>query len=753
METIFNAVPVGLYRTTASGQLVEANPRLAELLRYPSLEALFAVNVTELYVTDMDRGRLLEGLDHHGAANQRDIAFRRYDGSTLVADVITRRVDIGEETFFVGVVSDVSGRKELKARADRFARAAAASGEIIFMTDADGIFTYVNPEFTRVYGYEPDEVIGHTTPRILKSGMQAPEDYQLLWARLLSGQNAFGEFRNRTKDGRVVLVDASANAVTDDAGAITGYVAIQRDITARRHIENALHESEALFRRVFDESPIGMAVIGNDNRFERANAAFCDMVGRPEEVLRTLTYLDITHPEERDRTAALGRALRNGDIESIELEKRYVRPDGTVLWAAVSVRVIRDAAGRPLWTMPVLINLTERHRLELQLRHAQKMEAIGQLAGGIAHDFNNILTAILGYCDLVLKSHRDDAALTADVRQILACGHRAAALTKQLLAFSRKQVMRLEIADINDVLERFHQLVRPILGEDIELSFDLAPGPLPVQCDVPQLEQVTMNLIVNARDAMPNGGVIRVRTAAVTVDDHHVTPRDVMPGGQYVQLVIEDSGTGMNEETKRRLFEPFFTTKESGKGTGLGLSVVYGIVRQLGGFVWVYSEEGRGSTFKLYFPLAEERDASASAHVPTSALPDHGEGRILLVEDDPDVRAFAADVLRRHGYDVSVAGCGKEALAVFEQGHRPDLVVVDMVMPGMTGAELARHIRAQHPNVNVLFTSGYIDQRVRTALDGDADLLEKPFTAMGLLSRVRRSLDRPIPGTAQRTSE
>jgi two-component system cell cycle sensor histidine kinase/response regulator CckA len=595
--------------------------------------------------------------------------------------------------------------------------------------------------FTRVYGYTSDEVVGQKTPRVLKSGVHSAAEYETLWRTLRSGRTVRRELTNRRKDGTTVLIDTCGNAVVDASGSLTGFLAIQRDITTKRQAEQALHESVALFRRIFDESPVGVAVIGMDGRFARANARLCDILGWSEEELKGRTFLDVTHPDERESSQSAVDDLRSGRIDQIRIEKRYVRKDGKTAWADVSGRVVRKPNGEPICMMPVIIDITERRSLEQQLRQAQKMEAIGQLAGGIAHDFNNILTVMLGYSELLLDDIHGDESLAA-LRQIQEGGHRAAALIKQLLAFSRTQVLRVEVADLNIILERFHQLVRPIIGEDIDLTFDLAPQPVLVRCDVAQFEQVAMNLIVNARDAMPNGGSIRVRTAIVTVEDGGGEGHDgvVMPSGEYAQLVVQDTGCGMSEEARRRLFEPFFTTKGPGKGTGLGLAVVYGIVKQLGGFIWVYSEVGRGTTFRVYFPRAEQTGA---AERPSAVEIAHraGEERILLVEDNAEARAFAALVLRKHGYDVREAATGTEALEHVEQ-QKPDLLITDMVMAGMDGAELASRITQTNPDVKVLFTSGYMNHRLVSASDAAFDLLEKPFTATALLNRVRRCIDR-----------
>jgi PAS domain S-box-containing protein len=740
-EAILNGLPVGLFRATRSGRLLGANAYLAAMLGFESTAPLLAASLIEFYVDPDARTRAFEALDRPGATIRFTALLHRRNGSTFLAEVVACRVDDEPDPSHVGLVTDISERKRLEDDAKRFAHAAEASGEIIFMTDPGGTFTYVNPEFTRVYGYAAGELNGRHTPRILKGGVEPVDSYQDFWTQLLSGRSVRREFMNRRKDGSLVLIDGSANPVLDQHGTITGFLAIQRDITERRRTENALHESEALFRRIFDQLPVGAALLNTGGTFERANAAFCNLFGWSEAELKQMTSADITHPEERERSAQITRDLIAGTIEQADIEKRYVRRDGAVLWGALSVRLIRDASGRSLWTMPVVIDITERRRLEDQLRQSQKMEAVGQLAGGIAHDFNNILTAMLGFCELALANEETPESVAEDLHQIEMGGQRAAALTRQLLAFSRKQVLRLEPVELSGVLENFHRLVRPIIGEDVELTFELSSAPTPVLADVAQLEQVAMNLVVNARDAMPHGGAIHIRTAPVRLDAEAAILHDVaMPTGEYVQLVVEDTGHGMDEETRRRVFEPFFTTKPPGLGTGLGLAVVYGIVKQMGGFIWVYSEPGQGTTFKIYFPQAEQTVGPRAVRSAGASTAGRGE-RILLVEDDREVRAYAARVLQQNGYQVIEAASGIEALEQLATSAAPDLILTDIVMPEISGPAFVRQATDRYPTMKFVFMSGYLDHRVVASLGREIDVLEKPFMPATLLERVRNTLD------------
>src|SRR3989454_2815827 len=384
----------------------------------------------------------------------------------------------------------------------------------------------------------------------------------------------------------------------------------------------------------------------------------------------------------------------------------------------------------------------ERKQLEQQLRQAQKMEAIGQLTGGIAHDFNNMLTVILGYSELLLKSLPTDAPLRDDVEQVKEAGERASLLTKQLLAFSRKQVLQPKVLDLNTVLTNMDRMLQRLIGEDIALVAVPAPGLWHVYADPSQIEQVMMNLAVNARDAMPNGGKLTIETANVQLDDAYAHQHGPVQPGSYVMLAVSDTGCGMDRETQARIFEPFFTTKEPGKGTGLGLSTVYGIVKQSGGYVWVYSEVGRGTAFKIYLPRGEGAVETVEPGV-APARTVRGSEMILLVEDDRAVRVLARSTLQAHGYTVLEAHHGKHALQVYEQHAGPiHLLVTDVVMPEMSGRELADRLKPSRPNMKVLFMSGYTDKAIvhHGELDPGAAFLQKPFTPDALARKVREVL-------------
>ena len=385
----------------------------------------------------------------------------------------------------------------------------------------------------------------------------------------------------------------------------------------------------------------------------------------------------------------------------------------------------------------------ERKQLEQQLRQAQKMEAIGQLTGGIAHDFNNMLTVILGYSELLLKSLLPDAPLRDHVEQVKEAGERAAALTGQLLAFSRKQVLQPKVLDLNAVLTNMDRMLQRLIGEDIALVAVPSPGLWRVYADPSQVEQVIMNLAVNARDAMPQGGKLTIETANVDLDAAYVRQHPGSKAGPHVMLAVSDTGCGMDAATQAHIFEPFFSTKEPGKGTGLGLSTVYGIVKQSGGYVWVYSEVGRGTAFKIYLPRIEDAVETVEPGV-APARTVRGSETILLAEDDNRVRALIRSTLQANGYTVLEAHHGKHAIQVCEQHAGPiHLLVTDVVMPEMSGRELAERLKPSHPNIKVLFMSGYTDKAIvhNGELDPGIAFLQKPFTPDVLARKVREVLD------------
>jgi two-component system cell cycle sensor histidine kinase/response regulator CckA len=555
---------------------------------------------------------------------------------------------------------------------------------------------------------------------------------------------AFGESttrmedqRLRRADGSTVSVDVSASPVR--VGDETIVVLILRDITERKRAEVRLQESEEQYRLLFDSNPHPMWVFEPATlAFLAVNDAAVRMYGYSREEFLGMTIRDIRPPE--DVPALLEKIEARGRGETVGSLWRHRLKSG----ALVEVEVASSALlfrGRPA-RLVLVTDVSDKRRLEAQLLQAQKMEAVGRLAGGVAHDFNNLLGVITGYSELLGKTLEPGHRGRGKLEEIQKAAERAAGLTRQLLAFSRKQVLATRVLDLNHIVAELEKMLRRLIGEDVQLLSRTAAGLWPVRADSGQIEQVIVNLVVNARDAMPRGGTVVVETSNVVIDDAYARSHADVSTGAYVMLTVSDTGEGMDEATQSLIFEPFFTTKEEGKGTGLGLATVFGIVKQSGGHIRVYSEPGMGSTFKVYLPRAGE--AAEPEPVPEPEKSTRGNETILLVEDAEALRVMIREILEGAGYGVIECGDAAEALRTLAaEVARADLLLTDVIMPQASGPEVARSLREKHPGLKVLFMSGYTNQAIghHGVLEDGATLLEKPFTTESLLRKVRSVLD------------
>jgi two-component system, cell cycle sensor histidine kinase and response regulator CckA len=511
----------------------------------------------------------------------------------------------------------------------------------------------------------------------------------------------------------------------------------------RLRMEAALRESQAQLARTESFALVMTAHVSLDGRWLKVPPTLCALLRTTEAELLGATVSAVTHPDHVAEDEAERRRLAAGEVRSSDLEVRLLRRDGRPVWVYLNRSVVQDAAGTPLYLLTYLRDVTDRRTLEEQLRQAQKMEAVGQLAGGIAHDFNNLLTAIIGNGELLLREMEISDTRRLDLLEINRAAHRAATLTRQLLAFSRKQILQPRLLNLNQVVTELSTMLRRVIGEHVELRLDLDPRLGLVLADPGQMEQVITNLAVNGRDAMSSGGCLTIRT--LTLDGSHVPHTGPDEGellGPHVALSVSDTGVGMDDRTRARLFEPFFTTKELGRGTGLGLATVYGIVRQSGGHIRVHTRLNEGSTFTVYLPHAVgatylEDDGPGPAEAPG------GAGTVLVVEDEEAVRTLACRVLRAKGYRVLEAASADLALAILGGNTDSiDLLLTDVVMPGMSGPALAQRLIGQHPSLRVLYMSGYAEEAIERqgSLPAGGDLLDKPFTADQLARRVRAAI-------------
>ena len=514
----------------------------------------------------------------------------------------------------------------------------------------------------------------------------------------------------------------------------------------RSHAEADLRASEARLKAIIDAALDAVITMDGDGVVLSWSPQAERVFGWPaSEAVGGKLSTTIIPPrfrEAHERGLAHFLGTGEGPVLNQRIEITGLRRDGREIPVELTITPVRLGGA---WLFSAFLrDISERKLLEAQLRQAQKMEAVGRLAGGIAHDFNNLLTAIIGYTDLALADLREGDPMRQDMEEILRAAHRAAGLTRQLLAFSRQQVLAPRVLDLNEVVQTVDKMLGRLVGEDIELQSVLAPGLGHIKADPGQLEQVIVNLAVNARDAMPTGGKLTIETADVEMAETRGRDLTTVPAGRYVMLAITDSGTGMDEDTKARIFEPFFTTKEQGKGTGLGLATVYGIVKQSGGFIWLYSEPGHGTTFKIYLPRVEGAADALAPPVGTAAVP-RGTETVLIVEDEEAVRALAKTALARKGYRVLEAANGGEALLLCESERAPiHLLVTDVVMPGLGGADLAQRLAPLRSEMKVLFISGYTDRAAARhgTMQPGAAYLEKPFSLDALARKVREVLDR-----------
>lgn len=618
--------------------------------------------------------------------------------------------------------------------------------DCVITIDMRGMVTEFNPAAERTFGYQREDALG----RELASLIVPPslrEAHRRGLARLAAGAEGtllgkLVEMVGMRADGTEFPIELAIAAVhVQDAPMLT---AVLRDITERKRAEQALLESERAYRSTFDEAPVGIAHLSLDGQGLRVNRRLGDLLGSADRPLMAVDLDSLAHPDDAGQDAAARETLLAGGMERYVGVKRYRRnDDGQFIWVNLAISLHRDAEGIPSYFIAIIEDLSERRRLEEQLRQAHKMEAVGRLAGGIAHDFNNLLTAILGYSDFVLEALTASHPARSHVEEIRRAGESASSLTRQLLAFSRQQVLQPQIVDLNDAVTQMDLLLRRVIGEDVVLTSRLATALDPVSVDPGQLQQIIMNLAVNARDAMPSGGQLRIETGHMTLDEAYVASHRGASLGPHVMLAVTDTGSGMSAETMSHVFEPFFTTKPRGEGTGLGLATTYGIVKQSGGSIWVDSEVGQGTTFKVFLPRATHVENFPAAPRPP-ARPAHGTETILVAEDQAEVRELTRMMLEKQGYTVLEAATGPDALRILrERTGTIDLLLTDVIMPAMSGRELVSHLHVSHPRTKVLYCSGYTDDAIvrHGRLEAGVAFLQKPFTSNSLLAKVREVLD------------
>ena len=684
-----------------------------------------------------------------GAVWQGEIINRRKDGSVYTEEMTITPVQNceGEINGFIAVKQDVTERKKsenrLRRSEEQFRLLFEKSPLGIILVGTDYRFLRVNEAFCKLTGYSEHELLGTTV-----SDITFPQDVERdaeLSRKLLRGEVGAVKLEKRynKKGGGIVWAEMAKTLVRDAYGAPTYAVGIIADLTEKKEAARALRSAEEKYRRIFEDAIVGIFQSTREGQFLAANPAMARMLGyaSPSELMANCengTGKFYVNPADSDR---LNKLLDEAGVAQ-NFEAEVYRKDRSKIWLSEHVHVVRKD-GIVVCHEGMAEDITERKLLEDQLRQAQKMEAVGRLAGGVAHDFNNALGIIIGYSELLSDRFPPVADEARFLGEIKTAALRGADLTRQLLAFSRKQVIEPTILDLNSIVADTEKMLRRLIGEDVEMCLSQTPELWAVRADRCQIEQVLMNLVVNARDAMPNGGKLTIATANVNLDEAFARANAYVKPGPYVALRVGDTGCGMDDETVAHIFEPFFTTKIAGKGTGLGLSMVYGIVKQSAGYILVDTKLGQGTTFTIYLPQMQK------PRVP-EGLPElcgaacGGVETILVVEDEAPLRELVRACLEQKGYRVLTADNGETALHLLEadSGHI-DLVVSDMIMPGLSGAEFGERLNGLRPHAKIIYMSGYTDDRVALSktMQRRSKFLQKPFTSDVLLGKVREELD------------
>jgi two-component system cell cycle sensor histidine kinase/response regulator CckA len=745
---LFERCPTGILYTTLEGRILACNPGLARMLGYSTPEEVLGLTAEDLYMDRGDRAPLLKRLLQDRQLKDVEKCFKKKDGTPIwfLANMTLVEDEHGAPGVIEGTLVDITQRKKLEMalreshaelrEANEFHKQVIASTrEGVVIHDRELRYVLWNRAMEERTGLCAEDVLG-----------RYPWDFFPFVRDLGIDEAMRGSLRGEThvspdipfhvpSTGKHGWFIAQCAPLRDARGEITGVVTTMSDITERKRVEEALRASEQHFRAVFEVSQDGILIADEKGIYVDANPAACRLFARRREELVGHAISEFAPPGldlEKKWQTLMAEGTARG-------EYRSEWPDGSIrdteYWVAAHFLPNRHLA--------FFRDITESKQLEEQLRHAQKMEAVGQLAGGVAHDFNNLLMVILGRCEMLQGLAAAGDSLQAGVKEIQMAADRAVSLTRQLLAFSRKQELLPRVLDLNQLVRGIETLLRRALGEQIEVILQLESGLCPIKVDQGQFEQVILNLAVNARDAMPAGGRLTIETRNVDLDDAALRTNLEISPGRFTLLAVSDTGTGVDPQIRQHLFEPFFTTKEQGKGTGLGLATAYGIVRQSGGFFVVESAVGEGSSFRIYLPSVPLDDHSLPPCAPQHSLL-RGNETILLVSDEDRLRSLLCEMLEQCGYTVLGARTSEEALRV--AAEKPfDLLLTDLVMPGINGAELAMRVAREHPASRTMFISGYPSETAlkHRAIPSRACFLQKPFTLETLARTVRRVLDAP----------
>jgi len=717
----------------------------------PGACAFYGYDMKELKRKELSEINMLSPEQLHRRMQEAKSQQHRYfdfqhclaSGEVRDVEVCAGPISIDGRTLLFSVITDVTDRKRaeqaLKESEEQYRAVFDNAGIGINVTDRDMKLIQANPALLKMLGYTDEELRRRALTDIIHPDDRATTLHNLdALMRGLIGPYRI-EKRYRKKDGSFIWGDLSVSPIRDGEGKFGAAVGVIADISERKRTEEALRKSEQRYRNLFDESRDGVWWTARDGLLVEANQAFLDLFGLTREESRNWNLIE-GYRDPADRVRFQNMIERNGSVADYEL--KHKKKDGTEIDCLLTATLRLDEEGKVVGYQGIIRDITERTRLEQQLLQSQKMEAIGTLAGGIAHDFNNLLTVILGYSELIVSEKNEGDRDYEDLKKVIHAGRSAADMVQQILAFSRKTETKFWPINLNKQVPQLRKMISRLIPRTIEVQIDLDSDLPTVNADPAQIDQILMNLAVNARDAMPNGGRLRIETKAVVLDEEYCNTHIEASKGLHALLTVSDTGTGIDKAASDRIFEPFYTTKKPGQGTGLGLAMVYGIVKGHGGHITVHSEAGRGAAFKIYLPAHQvegELDVAASA-----AFSAFGIGTILLADDEELVRSLGERILRKNGYKILTACNGREALQIYQQNKDEiSLVILDLIMPVMDGKQCLDEILKVNPQAKVLIASGYSpDGATKDILEGRAKgLVKKPYDIRQIVQSVREALD------------
>ncbi len=726
----------GITITDTDGKFLLVNDAFSSMTGH-STDELLSMTFRELMVSGT-KPELLQQVAEKGISRTRETSLIRKDGTRKKINLNVSRIIVGDEMLFQGIIRDVTDLRDSEEIRRLQSAAMEAAADAIVMTDREGLIQYVNKAFTELTGYTFDEAIGNT-PRVLKSERQDPRFYRALWETILSGRVWRGELVNRRKDGSTYDESMSITPVKDNKGEVTHFIAVKRDVTERKEAENALKESESKFRALVEASASAILIHDGKHIFY-ANPMAMKLTGHTKEDISRLSVMDLVHPDYRKLAASKMEARLEGGEMPDSYEIKVVKKSGEDFWIDLNSALI-EYEGKPALLISAY-DISDRKKLEEQLIQAQKMEGIGRLAGGVAHDYNNMLGVVIGYTQLIQKKIEKGNPIYRYVELIDSAARRGADLTRQLLAFARREMVSPKPINPNAAISSLQRMLMKLIGEDISLKFLPGNGTWNIKMDPTQFDQVLVNLATNSRDAIHGVGTIALETSNVVLDGAIDMDKVGVPPGEYVVLTVTDDGAGMGKDTLDKIFEPFFTTKPKGRGTGLGLSTVYGIVKQNGGSVAVESQEGKGTTFKIYIPRYVGEAELVETESESGSL--NGGETVLVVEDQAELLDLARSSLGEYGYKVIASLSPGEGISICEKYEgKIHLLLTDVIMPGMNGKDLRDRIQAIKPDIKTIFMSGYTSDIIANSgvLDEGVEFIQKPFRPNELAKKIREVLD------------